>query len=133
MVKYIYQTKRGGFMKNIIFKLIAFALLFAMLGTALVGCSKKNETEEATEAQTEAPKETDAPVVEEVVKPEDEEEEEEEEIDLRHPANRRYEYSDFVPLSQAAAAEGMVLLKNEDECLPLIYDENVALVGDCGQ
>ena len=45
------------------------------------------------------------------------------------PGYRRPEYSDFIPLSRAAAAEGMVLLKNEDNVLPLSPDDTVALCG----
>ena len=48
---------------------------------------------------------------------------------LDDPQYRRPEYSDFIPLARAAAAEGMVLLKNEDEVLPLKKDDNVVLCG----
>lgn len=48
---------------------------------------------------------------------------------LDDPAYRRPEYSDFIPLARSAAAEGMVLLKNEDETLPFKKDDTVALVG----
>ncbi|MBE6592475.1 MAG: carbohydrate-binding protein [Ruminococcaceae bacterium] len=109
--------------KDLVFRIISCILLLSMLAATFVGCSKKKD-ETPKETQPEA---TEAPT-EDVTEPV--EEEEEEELDLRHPANRRYEYSDTIPLSQAAAAEGMVLLKNEDEVLPLIYDENVALFGN---
>ena len=48
---------------------------------------------------------------------------------LGDPGYRRPEYSDFIPLSRAAAAEGMVLLKNEDNLLPLDKNDTVTLVG----
>jgi beta-glucosidase len=48
---------------------------------------------------------------------------------LGDPGYRRPEYSDFIPLSRAAAAEGMVLLKNEDNVLPLDKNDKVTLVG----
>ena len=113
--------------KNLVFSIISCILLLSMLVATFAGCTKKKE-ETPKETQPEATE----PPVEETLPPvvEEEPEEEEEEIDLRHPANRRYEYADFIPLSEAAAAEGMVLLKNEEQSLPLIYDENVALFGN---
>ena len=48
---------------------------------------------------------------------------------LGDPGYRRPEYSDFIPLSRAAAAEGMVLLKNEDDLLPLDKNDTVTLIG----
>ncbi len=107
--------------KSILYRIVACALLFSMLCTALIGCSKKKD--EGTDEET--VEETEAPAEEEVV-----EEVEEEEIDYNHPANRRVVYSDLVPLSRGAAAEGMVLLKNEEQTLPLNYDKNVALFGN---
>lgn len=48
---------------------------------------------------------------------------------LDDPAYRRPEYSDFIPLARSVAAEGMVLLKNEDETLPLKKSDTVVLCG----
>lgn len=123
MVQYIYQNKKGtNEMKNTMLRVISCILLLCMLASVFAGCSKKNEEE--PEAPTEAPtdKETDPAET-----PEDDGEEEI--SDPNHPANRRPTYADFIPVSQAAAAEGMVLLKNEEETLPLLYDQNVALLG----
>ena len=107
--------------KRIMYRMIACALLFTMLCTAMLSCSKKNEeTQEEPEEEITEP-EAEAPVVEG---------EPEEEIDPMHPANRRVVYSDLVPLSRGAAAEGMVLLKNEEQTLPLNHDKNVALFGN---
>ena len=113
-------------MKHNMLRIISCMLLLCMLATLLAGCSKKNNgtvdvpTDEATEKETDP-----------ADKPDDgEKEEEEENLDPNHPANRRPTYADFIPVSQAAAAEGMVLLKNEEETLPLLYDQNVALLGN---
>lgn len=106
--------------KSILYRIVACALLFSMLCTALIGCSKKNG-EDAEDVTVE---ETDEPLKDVIV------DEDEEEIDYNHPANRRVVYSDLVPLSRGAAAEGMVLLKNEEQILPLNYDKNVALFGN---
>ena len=109
-------------MKSLILKVISLLLLLSMLGAALVGCSKKQgeATEEPTEEATEPTVDKEPSQKEEIVF---------DEKDYNHPANRRQVYSDLVPLSRGAAAEGMVLLKNEDQVLPL-YDHNVALFGN---
>ena len=110
-------------MKRTTLRIISGVLLLCMLAALLAGCSKKNDenvdvpTDEATEKPTDA-----------VVTPD--EDDEKEELDPNHPANRKPTYADFIPVSQAAAAEGMVLLKNEEETLPLLYNQNVALLGN---
>ena len=110
-------------MKRTTLRIISCVLLLCMLAALFAGCSKKNNenvdvpTDEATEKPTDA-----------VVIPD--EDDEEEELDPNHPSNRKPTYADFIPVSQAAAAEGMVLLKNEEETLPLLYDQNVALLGN---
>jgi beta-glucosidase len=94
-----------------------------MLASLFAGCSKKDKgevnvpTDKATEKETDPVETPDDDVDEEI-------------LDPNHPANRRPTYADFIPVSQAAAAEGMVLLKNEEETLPLLYDQNVALLGN---
>ena len=110
-------------MKRTTLRIISCVLLLCMLAALFAGCSKKNNenvdvpTDEATEKPTDA-----------VVTPD--EDDEKEELDPNHPSNRKPTYADFIPVSQAAAAEGMVLLKNEEETLPLLYDQNVALLGN---
>ena len=110
-------------MKHNMLRIISCMLLLCMLATLLAGCSKKNNgtvdvpTDEATEKETDPVETPDDDVDEEI-------------LDPNHPANRRPTYADFIPVSQAAAAEGMVLLKNEEETLPLLYDQNVALLGN---
>ena len=109
-------------MKNTMLRIVSGILLLCMLAALFAGCSKKSEgdvevpTDEATEKGTES---VEIP-----------EEDEDEITDPNHPSNRRPTYADFIPVSQAAAAEGMVLLKNEEETLPLLYDQNVALIGN---
>lgn len=107
-------------MKKTVLRIIAFALLASMLCLAFAACGE-NKTSEPTDSSvpTERPTEQQKDDDDEVV-----------ELDPDHPANRRPEYSDFLPLSRAAAAEGMVLLTNEDEVLPLLPDDNVALFGN---
>lgn len=113
-------------MKKTTLRIISCVLLLCMLAALLAGCSKKNKGEVNVPTNEATEKETDP-----ANKPDDEDKEEEEEnLDPNHPANRRPTYADFIPISQAAAAEGMVLLKNEEETLPLLYDQNVALLGN---
>lgn len=109
-------------MKKTFLRFIAIALLAVMICSAVAGCGKKDENV----IQTPSDK-TEKPTDGEITVPGDDENKI---TDPNHPANRRPTYADFVPLSRAAAAEGIVMLTNEDNVLPLVPEDEVVLVGN---
>ena len=99
-------------------RLIALMLSILTVLSVFVSCSDKaedSENETSTDGADNGATDSDDNVID---------------LDkLGDPGYRRPEYSDFIPLSRAAAAEGMVLLKNEDNLLPLDKKDTVTLVG----